>query len=335
MSFDQPVRERITMTVAYNLKFTGEDILLIDQDRQQKSNSHRGGSRVETSSTNGLHWSRWVPARKSVAIAAAIMAWFPLASVRAEPAPVGKAATTAEAPLQFDIPAQDLARALSAFAAQSHIQVLYEGDIAKGLRSASLKGAYTPEKAAQVLLTDTPVRARFTGARTMTVERKTIPVQNGSDAGDDTALGKVTVSATAKYDANDPYNPYYNRPNASTATRTDTPIMETPMSIQVVPQQVLKDQQAIRLQDALQNVSGVRFVPSSGNLVDNFVIRGFNVPDTDRLRNGRRFPGFIKVDFANIEQVEVLKGPASVLFGRLNPGGTINLITKKPLDEPY
>ncbi|MGH8612554.1 MAG: TonB-dependent siderophore receptor, partial [Gammaproteobacteria bacterium] len=125
----------------------------------------------------------------------------------------------------------------------------------------------------------------------------------------------------------------YNVPNATTATKTDTPIMETPVSIQVVPQQVLRDQQAVQLRDALENVSGVRFTPSSGNLNDVFVIRGF-VP-FPLFRNGRRFPLFLKVDLANIEQVEVLKGPAAVLYGRIEPGGIINFVTKKPLTQPY
>jgi iron complex outermembrane receptor protein len=54
-----------------------------------------------------------------------------------------------------------------------------------------------------------------------------------------------------------------------------------------------------------------------------------------RFRNGKRFIGYFKSDLANIEQVEVLKGPASVVFGRTEPGGIINLVTKKPLEDPY
>ena len=126
----------------------------------------------------------------------------------------------------------------------------------------------------------------------------------------------------------------YNVPNATTATKTDTPIFDTPLSIQVVPQQILKDQQAVRLQDALKNISGVQFTPSSGNEVDAFVIRGFPIFDNARFRNGRRFPGTFKSDLANIE-IEVLKEPAAVLYGRLEPGGLVNLVTKKPLEEPY
>ncbi len=144
-----------------------------------------------------------------------------------------------------------------------------------------------------------------------------------------TELPEITVTASPLDDTS------YNVLNATTATKTDTPIFDTPVSIQIVPQQVLKDQQAVRLQDALKNISGVQFTPSSGNLVDAFVIRGFEIDDNTRFRNGRRFPGFFKSDLANIEQVEVLKGPAAVLYGRIEPGGFVNLVTKKPLDQPY
>ncbi|MGH6908046.1 MAG: TonB-dependent siderophore receptor, partial [Aestuariivirga sp.] len=128
----------------------------------------------------------------------------------------------------------------------------------------------------------------------------------------------------------------YNVLDASTATKTDTPIFDTPLSIQVIPQQVLRDQQAVRLQDALKNISGVQFTPLAGNTADAFTIRGFTLgAGIMRYRNGRPFLGFLKADLANIEQIEVLKGPAAVLFGRIEPGGLINLITKKPLDQPY
>ncbi|MGH8552739.1 MAG: TonB-dependent siderophore receptor, partial [Methylococcales bacterium] len=85
----------------------------------------------------------------------------------------------------------------------------------------------------------------------------------------------------------------------------------------------------------MQNVSGVQFTPTSGNIGggNTFVIRGFANGRDQLLRNGRRFPA--ARDLANVEQVEVLKGPASVLFGRLEPGGLVNVVTKKPLDNPY
>jgi outer membrane receptor protein involved in Fe transport len=119
---------------------------------------------------------------------------------------------------------------------------------------------------------------------------------------------------------------------ATTATKTDTPIMETPFSIQVVPQQVLKDQQTTRLDHALNNVSGV-FANQSLSLFESFTIRGFET--FDYYREGTRFQSALtqtgRREMANLERIEVLKGPASILYGRIQPGGMINLVTKKPL----
>ncbi|MEH2404053.1 TonB-dependent receptor plug domain-containing protein [Nostoc sp.] len=128
----------------------------------------------------------------------------------------------------------------------------------------------------------------------------------------------------------------YSVSDATTATKTDTPLRDIPQSIQVVPQQVLRDQQVTRLNDALRNVPGV--ITSNGSSVNNedsaFTIRGFDSGSI--LNNGLVDPlGTQSLELSNIERVEVLKGPASALFGNGTPGGTINLITKQPLLNPY
>ena len=125
----------------------------------------------------------------------------------------------------------------------------------------------------------------------------------------------------------------YKRDTATTATKTDTPIMETPFSVQVVPQQVLRDQQATRLETALKNVSGVSIFPSSIEGTDSYMIRGFDT--LAYYRNGVLRPTNSTIETANIEQVEVLKGPASILYGRADPGGIVNVVTKQPLATPY
>lgn len=131
----------------------------------------------------------------------------------------------------------------------------------------------------------------------------------------------------------------YRVPNASTATGTDAPILETPFSVQVVPKEVIRDQQITRIQDALRNVSGVNLVGSDGGRDATFNIRGFGGQIGSRvpvLRDGYRqygtFQGIPEV--ANLEQIEVLKGPSSILYGQIEPGGIINLASKKPLSEP-
>ncbi|MEM9008884.1 MAG: TonB-dependent siderophore receptor [Cyanobacteria bacterium P01_F01_bin.86] len=126
----------------------------------------------------------------------------------------------------------------------------------------------------------------------------------------------------------------YFVPNASTATRIDTSILDTPASIQVIPQQVLEDQQVTRLDEALNNVSGVTFGGTFGNTSLDFNVRGFDAPT---LRDGfRELGGFTGINpaIANLERIEVLKGPASILYGEVQPGGVINLVTERPLAEP-
>lgn len=131
----------------------------------------------------------------------------------------------------------------------------------------------------------------------------------------------------------------YKVPNASTATRTDTPIRDTPASIQVIPQEVLKDQQVLRLPEALRNVSGYSEGGGFGDTREQFNLRGFSVSSSSNsqiFQDGFRvFNLEGLVETANLERIEILKGPASILFGSLEPGGIVNLVTKRPLEQPY
>ena len=115
----------------------------------------------------------------------------------------------------------------------------------------------------------------------------------------------------------------YNPSQTSVETRTDTPLRDIPNIIQIVPQQVIKDRNVTNVNSALENVSGVQ--QSFGNIT----VRGFTAQQTvDGGLSGA-------ADFSNVEQVEVLRGPAAVLFGAGGLGGIINITTKQPLFEPF
>ena len=127
----------------------------------------------------------------------------------------------------------------------------------------------------------------------------------------------------------------YRVQNATTATRTDTPLRDIPQSIQVIPRQVLEDRNVRSLTEAVETVSGVTSADTNFNAPGgSYTIRGFE--QAGNFRNGYRDVGsFGLTPTVSIERVEVLKGPASVLFGAVEPGGIINVITKQPLSEPY
>lgn len=130
----------------------------------------------------------------------------------------------------------------------------------------------------------------------------------------------------------------YLIPEASAATRIDAPIRDIPQSIQVVPERVVEDQAATRVVDVLRNVSGISRSGSSQSYFSDVInIRGFGIGRGYNI-NGTRtnFGGAqINLETANIERLEVLKGPASVLYGQGEPGGIINVTTKQPLSEPF
>jgi iron complex outermembrane recepter protein len=126
----------------------------------------------------------------------------------------------------------------------------------------------------------------------------------------------------------------YRAEEATSATRTNTPIRDIPQSIQVIPREVLEDQGIIRVRDALENTSGSSNAGYYQGFSESISLRGFGANlFQDGIRSYQNFGGFIET--ADIERIEVLKGPASVLFGDAPPGGLVNLVSKQPLAQPF
>lgn len=224
----------------------------------------------------------------------------------------------------YSIAKQPLYSALSALAEQAGIQFVYSAEMVKNLTSPGVQGQYTIEQALQKLLSGSGISFRRTGPGTVALE-----LNKSAKEPDTTTLKPMTVSGKRNAEA-EPQG--YSVSNAFAGTKTDTPIMQTPMNIQVVPKSLMNDQQDINITDAItKNVSGVQADHGSGDIYEMFIVRGFS--STDIFRNGL-LRGFGTYDPANIEQIEVIKGPASMLYGRSQPGGLINYVTKKGLDTP-
>lgn len=133
-----------------------------------------------------------------------------------------------------------------------------------------------------------------------------------------TDLDTITVTGERKS---------YGVDSTATGTKSDVSIMKVPQVVNIVPEQVLLDQQVNSLTEALRNVSGIT-ENNGGFFGDTLVIRGF------QTGGGTLRDGYATIqEFAlssSVQRVEVLKGPASLLYGRFEPGGLINVITKKP-----
>lgn len=113
------------------------------------------------------------------------------------------------------------------------------------------------------------------------------------------------------------------------ASKTATALKDVPQAVSYVTKEVIQDQQAFRTSETVKNISGVN--QFSG--YDDFTLRGFRMGDNQLINGLRVTGGFWNAPLiSNLERVEVIKGPASALFGNTDPGGTINRVTKKPLD---
>ncbi|QYH18677.1 TonB-dependent siderophore receptor [Enterobacter sp. DNB-S2] len=136
----------------------------------------------------------------------------------------------------------------------------------------------------------------------------------------------VTADPNTTAEATNGYQPL----NTSTATLTNMPMLDIPQVVNTVSDKVLADQHATTLDEALYNVSNVVQTNTLGGTQDAFVRRGFGANrDGSIMTNGLRtvLPRSFN---AATERVEVLKGPASTLYGILDPGGLINVVTKRP-----
>jgi len=120
----------------------------------------------------------------------------------------------------------------------------------------------------------------------------------------------------------------YRATRSSTATKTDTPLREVPASVTVVPSSVMKDQAMQSMGDVFRYVPGVLMHQGEGNR-DQIIIRGTSTT-ADFYVDGVRDDAQVFRDLYNLERVEVLKGPAGMVFGRGGAGGVVNRVTKKP-----
>ncbi|WP_245776996.1 TonB-dependent receptor [Sinomicrobium oceani] len=125
----------------------------------------------------------------------------------------------------------------------------------------------------------------------------------------------------------------YKNTTSFVGAKTEIALKDLPQAVSYATKELIADQGAMRVGDLVKNFSGV----NQNTFYDDIIIRGYRInggSNTQLLNGMRTSTGFWKQPLANyLERVEVLKGPSSALFGNASPGGVINRVTKKPLDE--
>jgi iron complex outermembrane recepter protein len=244
----------------------------------------------------------------------------------------GAGAASPEQPLRIDVPAGPLQQALEQLADLTQLQILYDPDLLRGQVTQGLHARLTPAKALAQLLARTGISFEFTAADAVALHGR--PHDNTTETGlsPESATAQVrTVTITADRNRELRANSELN----VTSVKIDEPSLAVPVAATTLPQEFLRDRHAIRLEDIVEFVSGTETVPD-GESSSGFEIRGFPTYqyylDGVRVSPDLHHDGFR--DFADVERVDILKGPASLLYGRTEPGGLINIITKRPLERP-
>lgn len=228
---------------------------------------------------------------------------------------------------QFSVPAQPLGQSINALARQAGVAISVDASLVADKMAPAVQGAMTLGQALDKALAGSGLAASASGsAIAIGVPRKT-------SAG---LLPTLTINA-ARDTANGPVNGYVARRSA-TATKTDTPLTQIPQSISIIGRTEMEARGAQDMMDIVAQTPGVT-VNAYG--ADNrgweyISLRGFNAYSgnfRDGLPQTPFIPLYVLTETYGLERVEVLRGPASVMFGQGDVGGVVNRISKMPSAE--
>ncbi|SDH62653.1 iron complex outermembrane recepter protein [Pseudomonas flavescens] len=239
----------------------------------------------------------------------------------------------AERASHYQIQAGSLDQALNRFAAEAGITVQFTPELTAGLPSPGLNGAYDAQQALAALLAGSGLEAAPQGDGVYVLVRR-------SDASSSLNLAPSVISGHSGETARGPVEGYVAKRSA-TGSKTDSAMSEIPQTINVVTQDEIKARGSQSVTEALRYTAGM----TSGGFADRVKIfdeptsRGFT--PTPLYLDGLHLPygggstgGSLQIDPYTLERIEVLKGPASVLYGQNQPGGIVNLVSKRPTDQP-
>lgn len=238
----------------------------------------------------------------------------------------GQSAATQQ---RYSIEAGRLDTALNRFAVSAGIEIAFDATLTAGKQTAGLQGNYGVDEGLERLLAGTGLAAVRSAEGSYRLEERHADVE----------LSTMRVEADwVQETASGPVDGYLATRSA-TATKTDTPILETPRNISVVTTEQIDDRKAISVEEAVAYSSGVS-TGSSGldPRFDQIRIRGYSATSNADYLDGLRQPNtgwlsyFASDPFA-LERIEILKGPSSVLYGQISPGGMVNRVSKRPSEQ--
>ena len=246
-------------------------------------------------------------------------------AAQAQPAPVATTAAQGSAATLLDLPAAPLEQSLNALAQRTGVQVVFASGLAAGRQAPALQGRYTAPQALAHLLAGSGLAARpADGGKTYVVERAPAAPAGAPSV----SLGEVKVTATAELSATTEGSPDYTA-RAITIGLGEHSVRETPNSVSVVTRQRIEDQNFFTIEDALNYTTAMK-VTTYGTSRFTAESRGYSIDryQIDGVSSAAR-PGENDFALAMFDRVEVWRGPAGLMQGAGDPGGTLNFARKR------
>jgi len=248
--------------------------------------------------------------------------------------PVGPQKTNLSATHVFAIKAQPMTSALTQFGVQSGVQVTVDGALARNINARAAAGTMTAEQALETLLSGSGLSYDITSDGTVVVV-----AVSGATNGDGMVLDPVRIVANSDQDTG-PKNAItdsFVAPRSLTGSKTDTPVLDDPAAVSVITQKEMETRNVQDVQQVVAYSAGVQSGEYGSDVRYDYVrLRGF-YSSLSTYRDGlsSRTYNFTtaRQEPYGLQQLDVLKGSTSSLFGMNGPGGLVNLVTKHPQDE--
>ncbi|SIT47265.1 Iron complex outer membrane receptor protein [Paraburkholderia ribeironis] len=269
---------------------------------------------------------------RHIATAALISTGLPFnTALAAEPSAATRTAAEAPARKRYDIAAGPLEGVLNSFGREAGLLLSFPPALTAGRSSAGLHGEYDVQQALDHLLLGSGLAAQQQSNGGYTLVEQTTPIADNKTDDNTSGTTLPVVAVTSRIVKAGSYRP----PAEAVVMRSDTPILDIAQAVNIVPAQVLRDQRPRNLDDALANVSGIVQGNTLAGTQDTLLKRGFGGNrDGSIMHNGMPLVQGRGLNAA-ADSVEVLKGPTSLLYGIMDPGGVVNVVSKQPLLTPY
>lgn len=234
----------------------------------------------------------------------------------------------------FDLPGQSLQSSLVEFAVQARATVVAESNLIAGYRSSPVVGPQPVDKALSGLLANTPLEFRFEAdTATFIIQQK--PPSSDVVTTEFIAIPKPAMPTIDEVVVTSATYPFRYHTVTNTHLHNGISYFDSSRFLNVVPRSLIEDQQSREIGDALKFVSSV--TPGDGvtDSNDDVFIRGFQ-------RHAIYIDGFrlsdstgVKQLPANVERIDIVKGPSTLLYGQAEPGGVVNVVRKRPEDSTF